>query len=142
MYKRILIPLENSATDRTILDHVLKLAKFCGARVLLIHVADGWAARNMARLNLRESEEMAADRAYLKGVHEELKAQGLDVDSVLAAGEPAAEIAAAAEREGCDLIAMATHGHRGLNDVVRGSVASELRHASRVPVLMVRRQDR
>lgn len=141
MFTRILIPLENSATDRTILVYARRLAQHCGARLLLIHVADGWAARNMARLNLRESEEMVADRAYLRQIHDELAAEGFDVDSVLAAGEPAAEIAAAAEREQCDLIAMATHGHRGLNDVVRGSVASELRHRTRVPVLMVRRDD-
>jgi nucleotide-binding universal stress UspA family protein len=81
---------------------------------------------------------MHDDREYLKRVTSELRAEGLDCDSVLAAGEPAREIAAAAVREQCDLIAMATHGHRGLNDVVRGSVASEVRHTSMVPVLMVR----
>ena len=138
MYKRILVPLEHSPADQTILRHVTGLAKLCGAEVILLHVADGWAARNMEQLNLRESEEMKEDRAYLERVCEELRAAGVEVDAVLAAGDPAKEIAAAAEREKCDLIALATHGHRLLDDVVRGSTATALRHITRVPILMVR----
>jgi universal stress protein A len=138
MYARILVPLENSPADETILAHVRRLARELGSSLLLVHVADGWAARNIHELNLKESEEMRQDRAYLERVSTELRAEGFDVDAVLAAGDPAAEISDAATREGCDLIAMATHGHRGLNDVVRGSVASALRHRTMVPVLMVR----
>jgi nucleotide-binding universal stress UspA family protein len=138
MYKRILVPLEHSAADETILRHVADLAKLCGAEVVLLHVADGWVARNIRELNLRESEEMKEDRAYLERVCADLQAAGVDADAVLAAGDPAPEIAAAALREGCDLIAMATHGHRLLEDLVRGSTATELRHRSRVPILMVR----
>jgi len=138
MYKRILVPLEHSPADQTILRHVTGLAKLCGAEVILLHVADGWAARNMEQLNLRESEEMKEDRAYLEQVSQELRAAGLEVDAVLAAGDPAKEIAAACEREKCDLIALATHGHRLLEDVVRGSTATALRHITRVPILMVR----
>lgn len=138
MYRRILVPLEHSAADETVLAHVRELARFCHARIVLIHVADGWVARNIGPLELRESEEMREDRSYLERVCAALRAEGLDVDAVLAAGEPADEIAAAAERERCDLIAMATHGHKGLEDVVRGSVASALRHRTLVPVLMVR----
>jgi nucleotide-binding universal stress UspA family protein len=138
MYTRILVPLEHSPADQTILRHVTGLAKLCGAEVILLHVADGWAARNMEQLNLRESEEMKEDRAYLERVCEELRAAGVEVDAVLAAGDPAKEIAAAAEREKCDLIALATHGHRLLDDVVRGSTATALRHITRVPILMVR----
>lgn len=138
MYHRILVPLENTRTDRVILAHVRTLAAHCGASVVLIHVADGFAARNMAQLDLRESEEMRRDRAYLDAMCEELVGAGLECDAVLACGNPADEITAAAAREGADLIAMATHGHRGLNDLIRGSVASELRHRTHVPVLMVR----
>jgi universal stress protein A len=138
MWARILVPLEVSAYDDTILDYVRKLARHCGAEIVLIHVADGWVARNIRELNLRESEEMRADRAYLERVSATLRAEGFEVDAVLAAGDPVAEISEAAIREQCDLIAMATHGHRGLNDVVRGSVASALRHKTMVPVLMVR----
>ena len=138
MYRRILVPLENSEADETILVHVRDLARFCGASLVLIHVADGWVARNIEPLELRESEEMRGDWQYLDDLTARLRAEGCRVEAVLAAGEPAVEIAAAAEREGCDLIAMATHGHRGLQDVVRGTVASELRHRTLVPVLMVR----
>ncbi|HXM39442.1 MAG TPA: universal stress protein [Gemmatimonadales bacterium] len=138
MYKRILVPLENSPADKTILKHVTGLAKLLGAQVLLLHVADGWAARNMGQLNLRESEEIKEDRAYLERVSEEMRDAGVDVDAVLAAGDPAKEIAAAAEREKVDLIAMATHGHSLLGDVMHGTTATALRHVSKIPVLMVR----
>jgi nucleotide-binding universal stress UspA family protein len=138
MYKRILVPLEHTAYDATILDHVSRLARFCGAEVILIHVADGFAARNVHQLNLRESEEMRTDREYLEQLCTGLERDGISTDCVLAGGDPAAEISAAAERERCDLIAMSTHGHRFLQDLVRGSVASEVRHISRVPVLLVR----
>ena len=138
MYKRILVPLENSPADETILRHVTGLAKLSGAEVILLHVADGWAARNMEQLNLKESEEMKEDRAYLERMAKDLRAAGLEVDAVLAAGDPAKEIAAEAEREKCDLIALATHGHKLLDDVVRGSTATALRHNTRIPILMVR----
>ena len=138
MYKRILVPLEHSDADETILEHVGALARFCGAGLVLIHVADGWVARNIHELDLRESEEMREDRAYLENICGRLAVDGFDADAVLAAGDPATEIAAAAEREGCDLIAMATHGHRLLEDVVRGSTATALRHQTKIPILMVR----
>lgn len=138
MYRRILVPLEHSAADQTILAHVRELARSLGSALVLIHVADGWVARNIRELDLRESEEMREDRAYLEDIVRRLQAEGFDADAVLAAGDPAKEIAAAAEREGCDLIAMATHGHRLLGDVVHGSVATALRHMIRVPILMVR----
>ena len=138
MYRRILVPLENSPADQTILEHVRLLARKLSSELVLIHVADGWVARNIQQLDLRESEEMKDDFAYLDRIIAELHAEGFKSEAILAAGDPAREIAAAAERERCDLIAMATHGHKLLADVVRGSVASELRHMTMVPVLMVR----
>ena len=138
MYRRILVALEHSPADETILNHVRELATRLGSSLVLLHVADGWVARNIKELDLRESEEMREDRVYLETVCARLQAEGLDADAVLAAGEPAKEIAAAAEREGCDLIAMSTHGHRGLGDVVKGSTATALRHATMIPILMVR----
>lgn len=138
MFKRILVPLEHSATDDTILRYVRDLARAAHSSLVLIHVADGWAARNLKHLDLKESEEMKDDRLYLQSVCDGLRKEGYDCDAVLAAGDPAREIADTATREACDLIAMATHGHRGLSDVVKGSVASELRHVTMIPVLMVR----
>jgi nucleotide-binding universal stress UspA family protein len=139
MYQRILVPVEHSPYDDVILDHVRKLARTCNdASIVLIHVADGWAARNINQLDLRESEEMKSDREYIEAIADALENDGYQAEAILAGGEPAKEIAACAEREKCDLIAMATHGHRGLSDVSHGSVASQLRHISMVPVLMVR----
>src|SRR6185436_7605666 len=140
MYKRILVSLEHSAYDEAIVTHVSKLAAFCGASVVLRHVADGWAARNVKQRNLRESEEMRLDREYLERTAAALPAAGVEAESLLAGGDPAKEIADAAAREGCDLIAMSTHGHRFIKDLLYGSVASEVRHISLVPVLLVRGQ--
>jgi len=139
MYQRILVPVENSPYDDVVIAHIRKLARSCNdASIVLIHVADGWAARNINQLDLRESEEMKSDREYIEAKAASLEEDGFRAEAILAGGDPAKEIAACAVRENCDLIAMATHGHRGLSDVFRGSVASELRHISMLPVLMVR----
>jgi nucleotide-binding universal stress UspA family protein len=138
MYSRILVTLEHSPADAAILAHVRRLATHCGASVVLIHVADGWAARNVNALTLRESEEIRSDREYIEQQRAALEAEGIATEAVLASGNPSEEIVAAAEREQADLIAMATHGHRFLNDLVRGSVANEVRHRTLVPVLLVR----
>jgi len=140
MYRRILVPLENSPYDAAILAHVRELARLCKSSLVFIHVADGVVARNLKQLDLRESEEMHADRDYLERVAEEFEREGFDADAVLASGDPGAEICAAAQREQVDLIAMATHGHKFLADIVRGSVANDVRHATAVPVLLVRGQ--
>jgi nucleotide-binding universal stress UspA family protein len=138
MYRRILVPLEHSPYDDAIVEHVKKLARHCGASVILIHVADGFAARNSGALKLRESEEMRVDRDYIERVCAAIEREGVEADAVLAGGDPSREIAAAAERESCDLIAMSTHGHRFVKDLLYGSVANEVRHLTKVPVLLVR----
>ena len=138
MYKRILVPLENSPYDNAIIAHIRDLAKMTGASVVLIHVADGFAARNAKHLNLRESEEMRLDMQYLESKCAQLEAEGVDADPVLAGGDPSTEIVQAAERENCDLIAMSTHGHRFVKDLIYGSVANEVRHGTTIPVLLVR----
>jgi len=138
MYRRILVPLEHSSYDRVILEHVRQLATMCRSSLVLIHVADGWAARHQLSLKLRESEEMRVDRDYIEGLCAQLRADGFETESILAGGDPAAEIASAADREGCDLIAMATHGHKGIQDLLYGTTANGVRHRTMVPVLMVR----
>src|SRR5215212_10530423 len=134
MYKRILVPLENTDTDQAIVEHVRQLAKLAGGSVVFMHVADGFAARNANALTLRESEEMRVDREYLERMCDQLEGDGIEAECLLAGGDPGKEIALAAERESCDLIAMSTHGHRFLKDVIYGSVANEVRHLSRIPV--------
>ncbi|HET6764263.1 MAG TPA: universal stress protein [Longimicrobiaceae bacterium] len=138
MYRKILVPLENSDYDEAIVQHVSRLAHACGASLLLVHVADGWVARNIRQLSLRESEEMARDREYLESVARRIADDGLDVEPILAGGDPSREIVELADREGCDLIAMSTHGHRFLSDLIYGSVANAVRHRSTIPVLLVR----
>ena len=138
MYKHILIPLDNSPSDEAILKHIRGLARLCGARLTLVHVADGFMARNQERLNLDESDEMREDRAYLERRRAELAGEGFTVNATLACGEPTGHIVSIAESEGCDLIAMSTHGHRLIADMILGSVANEVRHRTEIPVLLVR----
>lgn len=138
MYSHILVPLDNSPADQTILDHVRSLARMAGSRLTLLHVADGFVARNQERLNLGDSPEMIGDRQYLDRRMAELTGEGFTVDVVLLCGEPASHIIDIAAQRGCDLIAMATHGHRFLADMVLGSVADDVRHRTDIPVLLIR----
>ena len=138
MYKHILIPLDNSPSDEAIVRHIRGLARLTGARMTLVHVADGFMARNQENLDLDESPEMREDRAYLERRRAELAADGFQVDAILACGEPSDQILAIAQREQCDLIAMSTHGHRLIADMILGSVANEIRHRTDIPVLLVR----
>jgi universal stress protein A len=140
MYRRILVAVENSAADRTILTHVSELAKLTGAQLLLVHVADGWVARNFDQLQLRESEEMKSDREYLEKIRGDLVAKGLTVETKLAMGDPATELIKAADEQRVDLIAMSTHGHRFLSDLLHGATADKVRHLVKIPVLLLRAQ--
>src|SRR5438046_6949569 len=138
VYQHILIPLENSGADETILGHIKPLARMMGAKLLLVHVADGWVARNFNQLKLAESEEMKADRHYLEATAGKLRRAGLRVSFHLALGDPPNEILKTAAAEKCDLIAMTTHGHRLIGDLIHGSTIDEVRHKSVVPLLVVR----
>jgi nucleotide-binding universal stress UspA family protein len=137
MYKKILVALDNSDTDRAMFPHITELAKRHGSQLLLVHVADGWAARYYDLLNLAPSEEMEQDRAYLETAAAGLRVQGIEVTAQLALGEPATGILRAASEENCDLIAMTTHGHRFFKDLIYGSTITQVRHRARVPVLLV-----
>ena len=138
MYKTILVPVENAETDQTILQHIRPLARLHGSKLLLMHVADGWAARNYEQLKLQESEEMKHDRDYLGTLQKELQAEGFEVDSVLAMGDPATEIIKLARSASVELIAMSTHGHRFISDLLYGSTADKVRHSVDVPVLLLK----
>jgi nucleotide-binding universal stress UspA family protein len=140
MYRRILVAIENSAADRTILTHVSELARLTGAQLLLVHVADGWAARNFDQLKLRESEEMKVDRSYLDKLRGDLESDGFTVETRLAMGDPATELIKVSKEQGVDLIAMSTHGHRFVKDILLGATADRVRHLVSVPVLLLRAQ--
>ncbi len=138
MYKKILVALENSRADQSLLPHIKALARQLGSHLLLIHVADGWVARNFDHLKLAESGEMKADRAYLDATAAQLRADGLEVATQLALGDPPTEILKTAAKEQCDLIAMTSHGHRLIGDIIYGSTIEAVRHKASVPILVVR----
>lgn len=136
MYKTILVTVDGTPTDRAIIDHVKQLAKLSQGRVILLHVADGWAARTYGRDAV--SPEIAEDTTYLKQVRSEFEASGISADAELAYGDPAKEIIRWVKQKGCDLVAMSTHGHRFFADLFLGTTASRVQHNVSVPVLLLR----
>jgi manganese transport protein len=138
VYRHILVAVEHSKADEAIIEHIVSLARLTNARLLLVHVADGFAARHFNDLQLRESEEIRDDRAYLEKRTDELRRAGLVVHSRLAMGDPATQIIKIAGEEQVDLIAMSTHGHRFLSDLIHGTTVDKVRHTVRVPVLLLR----
>ena len=138
MYRRILVALENGRADDTLVPHIAALAHRLGSELLLVHVADGCAARNFDQLKLAESDEMKADRAYLTGVAARLRGAGLTVTAELALGNPPTEILRTAAARGCDLIAMTSHGHKLIGDFLHGSTIEQVRHNTMIPLLVVR----
>jgi len=136
LYHTILVTLDGNPTDRAIIEHVKKLAQFAHSHVVLLHVADGWAARTYGPDAV--SPEITEDTEYLRKTREEFEAAGIDVESMLAFGEPAKEIVKYAKEKQCDLVAMSTHGHRFLADLFLGTTATRVQHNLSVPVLLLR----
>ena len=138
MYQKILLALDATDAGRALVAHVRELAAFHHSKLVLVHVADGWAARNFDALKLAESEEMKKDREYLDATANDLRSAGFEVETQLALGNPPTEILKTAESLHCDLIAMTTHGHRLFKDLLFGSTIEPVRHRASVPVLLVR----
>ncbi len=138
MYKKILVALENSRADETLVPHISQLARRLGSELVLVHVADGFAARNFDQLKLAESEEMRTDRSYLQGISQRLRAEGLTVTTELALGNPPTEILKTAVLHACDLIALTSHGHKLIGDFFLGSTIERVRHNTTIPILVVR----
>ena len=136
MYKTILVTLDGTKTDRAIIEHVKSLAKLAKSRVVLLHVADGWAARTYGKDAV--SPEITEDTAYLEKVKKEFVGAGITASAELAYGEPVTEIVKWVKHKGCDLVAMSTHGHRLLADIFLGTTASRVQHSIKVPVLLLR----
>jgi nucleotide-binding universal stress UspA family protein len=136
MYDTILVTVDGNTSDRAIIDHVKKLAKLASSRVVLLHVADGWAARTYGPDAI--SPEISEDKAYLKKVQAEFQEAQITVDAELAFGDPSREIIRWVKQKGCDLVAMSTHGHRFLADIFLGTTANRVQHAVSVPVLLLR----
>lgn len=118
------------------IEHVKSLAKLAQSHVVLLHVADGWAARTYGKDAI--SPEITEDTAYLKKIRAEFQSTGIPTQAELAFGEPAKEIIKWVKQKGCDLVAMSTHGHRLLADIFLGTTASRVQHSISVPVLLLR----
>ena len=136
MYDTILVTLDGTPTDRAIIEHLKQLAKLAHSHLVLLHVADGWAAKTYGPDAI--SAEIAEDTAYLEKVREEFQAIGIPAEAELAYGEPVKEIIKWVQRKHCDLVAMSTHGHRFLADLFLGTTATQVRHSVSVPVLLLR----
>jgi nucleotide-binding universal stress UspA family protein len=136
MYDTILVTLDGTPSDRAIIEHVKQLAKLAHSRLVLLHVADGWAARTYGPDAV--SPEISEDTTYLEKVREEFQSAGISTEAELAYGEPVREIIKWVEQKGCDLVAMSTHGHRFLADLFLGTTASRVQHSISVPVLLLR----
>jgi nucleotide-binding universal stress UspA family protein len=136
MYDKILVTLDGTPRDRAIIEHVKQLAKLAQSRLVLLHVADGWAARTYGKDAV--SPEIAEDTAYLEKVRSEFEVVGIPTEAELAYGEPGKEIIKWIQQKGCDLVAMSTHGHRFLADIFLGTTASRVQHSISVPVLLLR----
>src|SRR5262249_10300639 len=121
---------------QAMIEHVKGLARLAQSRVVLLHVADGWAARTYGPDAV--SQEITEDTAYLKKVREDLRNAGISAEAELAYGDPVTEIVRWVEKKGCDLVAMSTHGHRFLADLFLGTTASRVQHSISVPVLLLR----
>jgi nucleotide-binding universal stress UspA family protein len=136
MYHTILVTLDGTPTDRAIIEHIKKLATLAQSRLVLLHVADGWAARTYGPDAI--SPEIAEDLAYLESVRSEFEAAGIPAESELAYGDAPTEIIKWVEQKGCDLVAMSTHGHRLIKDILLGTTATRVQHSIKVPVLLLR----
>lgn len=138
MYRRILLALEATDADDALIPHVTELARRLGSALLLLHVADGWVARNYDRLDLAASDEMRDDWRYLQETAERVRREtGLPVEVHLALGDPPSQIVRVAEEAGCDLIALTSHGHRLFGDLLFGSTIDKVRHRTAIPILAV-----
>ena len=136
MYKTILVTLDGTPTDRAIIEHIKQLAKLTQGRVILLHVADGWAARTFGSDAI--SPEITEDTAYLNRVQSEFQSAGIPAEAELAYGDPPKEIVKWVQQKGCDLVAMSTHGHHFVADLVLGTTAITVQHSVSVPVLLLR----
>jgi len=136
MYKKILVTLDCTQTDRAIIEHIKSLAQLMHSRVVLLHVATSVSAKYHG--SQAADKEIEESQAYLDKAKAEFAAIGIRADAELAYGDPAKEIINWVKKKGCDLVAMATHGHKFVADLVLGTTAIRVQHGLSVPVLMLR----
>jgi len=131
VYKKILVTIDCSSADETILKHVIALALQNRAAVYLLHVVHSHTL-DQNRVLRKNSE------ACLSAHQDALRNQGIETNIIIRSGEPEVEILAEIDKEDYDLIAMATHGHGFLGDLLFGSVSDKLKHRTQVPLLLIK----
>lgn len=136
VYSNILVPLDHSEADSEALSNALTLARLHNARIILLHIEEGVTSRMFGSLS--STAEIEEGKDYLANLAQSLRAQHVDVKSVVRHGNsPAKEIAAAVRELQPDLLVMASHGHRGLKDLIFGTTINTVRHHVKVPMLIV-----
>ncbi len=130
VYKKILVAMDCSSVDDVIIEHVSALALQNNAQVYLIHVVHSHTLDQERVLHKRTE-------ALLKSRCEALQAKGIEAHIVIRSGEPDEEILMEIEGKDYDLVAMATHGHSFLGDILFGSVSRTLKHKISVPLLLI-----
>jgi len=136
MYKTILVTLDGSPTDRAIIEHVKLLARKMGSNIVLFHVVSSVPAKYHGPA--AADHEVSTAESYMAGIAAEFTTLGLETHTELAYGEPVKEIVSRVKTKGCDLVAMSTHGHKFMADLILGTTAIKVQHAISVPVLLLR----
>jgi len=131
VYRKILVAMDCSSVDDAIIEHVSALALQNNAQVYLLHVVHSHTLDQDRAL--RELAE-----ASLKSRCEILQARGIEARIVIRSGEPDTEILEEIEGKDYDLVAMATHGHSFIGDILFGSVSRTLKHRISIPLLLIR----
>ncbi len=149
-WKRILCPVDFSASCERVLDTAAHVALREGARLTLLHVTDAHEALHDAVVVVPDGERapvgeasFARDSALgeLERCAAPLRARGVTVDTAFASGPVAPAILKAARDLPVDLVVMGTHGRTGLSHMILGSVAERVLRGAFVPVLTVRQAD-
>jgi len=145
MFQKILVPLDGSPLAQAILPYVMVVAKGFHSRVILFHVAETALDHEAPEQKTYADETMERIRpmaeSYLAGVADELRREGIDVETRVVGGRAAAQIVEHADKEDVGLIALSTHGRSGLARLVMGSGVDKILRACERPILLVRPRD-
>jgi manganese transport protein len=134
-YTRIGVALDLGAMDTKVLSHAQSLAQQNGAHLVLMHVVEGVGGQLFGKHAY--DDETRDDMQHLEKHAEELRSTGIDVQAVLGFGRVPKEIIRIAQEQKIDLLVMGGHGHRGMKDLIFGTSISKVRHALKIPVLVV-----
>jgi len=137
VYSRILVPLDHTALDHLAIAHAAAMARMHHAKLYLLHVEEGVTSQVYGSLS--STAEVEAGRKYLDEIVDSLRAEGLDVETMVAhSSNPNREIVRCAREIHPDLLVMGAHGHGGLKDLIFGTTINSVRHKLRIPLLVVR----